>query len=297
MPKETEKINIIYSGNGIINGEMDLESFASSVLNFGKAINVIKDYLGINKLDIKIVATKEGSFEVDLVLVADIWGSFKNLLNSDSASALLNLVAILGIGSGGVFKLFKFLKGQEPKNIRQDGDNIYITNIDNTTMVFNEKITEIYQDSKFRECMENFAKSPLDSDSIDNITIKHNNDFIEIDKSEKEFYKKVLWTKESDIKNRIYEQTFSIVSLNFNKGNKWKLSDGRGSINVVIKDESFLNKIENNEVQFAKGDKLICEVELIEDVSGEKIISTYSILKIIDHIKPLKTQRFPIFQE
>ncbi|WP_219350014.1 hypothetical protein [Helicobacter sp. 12S02232-10] len=46
-------------------------------------------------------------------------------------------------------------------------------------------------------------------------------------------------------------------------------------------------------MQFAKGDKLVCEVELIEDLSEEKITSTYSILKLKDHIKSPRIRRLP----
>lgn len=36
-----------------------MQFFATSALDFGKGINVIRDRLGIDKFDIKIVATKE----------------------------------------------------------------------------------------------------------------------------------------------------------------------------------------------------------------------------------------------
>ncbi|PAF51994.1 hypothetical protein [Helicobacter sp. 13S00477-4] len=295
MEKDIKKLNITYSGEGIVNGEIDLENFASSILNFGKALQVIKKYLGIENLDIKVIATKEGSFEVDLALITQGWEAFKNLFSSQEASVLANLITVLGIGGvgSGIIALYQHLKGKEPKHIQKNEDNISITNQNNITLNFSSVVVDIYQDIKFREYMENFAKTPLDSDFIDKINIKHNDKILQIPKSDKEFYKKALWTKDTDIQTRIYTQTFSIVTLTFNKFNKWKLADSRGNINAIIKDEMFLSKIENDEIEFAKGDKLICEVELIEDLSEDKINASYSILKVKEHIKSSKARRLP----
>ncbi|PAF43533.1 hypothetical protein [Helicobacter sp. 11S02596-1] len=96
---------------------------------------------------------------------------------------------------------------------------------------------------------------------------------------------------------RTYTQTFSIASLAFNKNSKWRLSDDRGNINAVIKDEVFLDKIEKNEIEFAKGDRLVCEVERIEDLSQEKISATYAILKVKEHIKSPKVIALPGFEK
>lgn len=291
MNKNTQKLNISYIGEGIKNGEIDLESFATSILNFGKMVNIVKNHFNIDNLDIKIIATKEGSFEVDLVLISEGWETFKNLFGSNGANALANVMTILGCG--GIFGLYKHLKGKEPKKIEQNGDNISITNESNITLVFNSGVVILYQNPNLREYAENFIKSPLDTDSIDEIKIKSNDEVLEIKKDEKDYFRKSLYTKDSDKTTRVYTQTFSIISLTFNKNNKWKLADGRGNINATIKDEEFLQRIENDEVQFAKGDKLVCEVELIEDLSEEKIASTYSILKVKDHIKSPRARRLP----
>ncbi|PAF49076.1 hypothetical protein BKH41_03010 [Helicobacter sp. 12S02232-10] len=62
---------------------------------------------------------------------------------------------------------------------------------------------------------------------------------LEIKKDERDYFKKTIYTKDSDKKIRVYTQAFSIISLAFNKNNKWKLADGRGSINAAIKDADF----------------------------------------------------------
>lgn len=289
MQKDIQKLNITYSGDGIINGEIDLESFATSILNFGKALSVIRSHLCIENIDIKIIVTKEGSFEVDLALIQSGWESFKSLFSSPETNAIATVITIFG----GVISLYSHLKGEKSKKIEQKGDNIFITNINNDTLVFNQTIVNIYEDTKFREGIESFVKSPLDTESIDKITIKHNDELLEIDKSEKEFYKKNLLTKDEYTQTRVYTQTFTIVTLAFEKNNKWKLADARGVISASIKDEVFLNRIESGEIQFAKGDRLICEVELVEDFNEEKIKSTYTILEIKEHIKSPKVGRLP----
>ncbi|WP_143428772.1 hypothetical protein [Helicobacter sp. 11S02596-1] len=177
-----------------------MESFATSILNFGKAIQVIKESLEIEeKLDVKIIATKEGSFQVDLVLATQgMWQSFKGLFASEGASAITNIMSMLGIGIsglGGLFALYKHLGGKEPKNIEEKGNIVLIVDDGGIALDFAKKVVEIYQNPKFREYMENFIKNPLDSDEIDVISVKYNNDVLEIPKSDKDFYKKTFGQK------------------------------------------------------------------------------------------------------
>ncbi|PAF46250.1 hypothetical protein BKH46_08400 [Helicobacter sp. 12S02634-8] len=87
---------------------------------------------------------------------------------------------------------------------------------------------------------------------------------------------------------RFYTQIFGIVSVSFDKDDEWVLVDGRGSINIVIKDEEFLQGIENKEIELRKGDRLVCEVELIEDLNNIGIILSYSIVKVKEHKRSLK---------
>ncbi|PAF41439.1 hypothetical protein [Helicobacter sp. 11S03491-1] len=291
MSKNIKKLNITYSGDGIINGEMDLESFSASILNFAKAMQVAKKYLDIGNLDIKIMAAKEGSFEVDLAFgVKEGWEALKGFFNSEHSSALANFLTI----TGSVFALFKFLKGKEPKETKEKGDKISITNQDNISLEFNPNVFKIYQDSRFGEYIEKFS-DPLYSEEIKSIKIQYDEKISELLKTEREFYTKPFTAKDPNITRRVYTQTFGIASLNFQEGKKWKLFDGRGNISVFMKDESFLKRIANNEIDFAKGDKLVCEMELIEDLSEEKIKSSYYVLEVKQHIKTPRSVKLPGF--
>jgi hypothetical protein len=79
-------------------------------------------------------------------------------------------------------------------------------------------------------------------------------------------------------------KVFSIVSLSFKAGNKWRLSDGHGSAkSVTVHDAEFLEKIDSNDVRFGKGDLLIFNVREVDRRTPKGLKSEYEILRVIEH--------------
>ena len=78
----------------------------------------------------------------------------------------------------------------------------------------------------------------------------------------------------------------SIVALSFKEENKWRLTDGDNQFYVKIQDEDFWNKVDTNEIVFAKGDRVKVDllVRQLEKESGN-LQTEYTALKILDHVK------------
>ena len=76
---------------------------------------------------------------------------------------------------------------------------------------------------------------------------------------------------------------FSILSLAFKKGNKWRLYDGNAQINALISDDMFLKRVNSNEIAFAKGDILICDVAIIQKRTRDGLKTDYEVIKVVKH--------------
>ena len=94
--------------------------------------------------------------------------------------------------------------------------------------------------------------------------------------------------KEDDIIENEIVSIYSIVSLTFKEDNKWTLNDGNSVIKATINDESFLQKIEDGKIAFAKYDKLKCRVLLRQNIKDKLPKNDYTILEVIDHIQSYK---------
>ena len=79
---------------------------------------------------------------------------------------------------------------------------------------------------------------------------------------------------------------FSIVSLSFKQGNKWRLNDGRTTLNVTVVDDEFLRRVDHSEVAFSKGDILICDVRVETRERPGGLHAEFFIERVIEHRKP-----------
>lgn len=76
---------------------------------------------------------------------------------------------------------------------------------------------------------------------------------------------------------------FSIVTLTFKDGNKWRLYDGNATINAVISDLEFRRRVNANLVHFTKSDVLICNVRVRQWQTSSGAKTEYEILEVLEH--------------
>jgi hypothetical protein len=71
--------------------------------------------------------------------------------------------------------------------------------------------------------------------------------------------------------------------LSFKDGQKWRLNDGHGAKSVTVSDAEFVDQVNRNQIRFAKGDVLICEVIERARVSPKGLKAEYEIVKVLEH--------------
>ncbi|HMN86456.1 MAG TPA: hypothetical protein PKA74_10765, partial [Bauldia sp.] len=88
--------------------------------------------------------------------------------------------------------------------------------------------------------------------------------------------------REAGVFESRFRAPFSIVSLSFKEGNKWRLHDGKSVINAMVEDKDFIDRVNRNELSFAKGDILICDVRVITRQEPKGLKADYFIERVIE---------------
>ncbi len=92
-----------------------------------------------------------------------------------------------------------------------------------------------------------------------------------------------------------HPQHFSIASLSFKEGNKWRLSDGENVYNVQIKDEKFLERVNSNLETFAKDDILKVRLKTTRQLGPDgKLKTEHVIPEVLEHRSATRISQLPL---
>ena len=137
-------------------------------------------------------------------------------------------------------------------------------------------------DPQVRAGLQGVVADPLDKDGIETVRFGPKGAGEVIPESEAYAFRAPLELDGDVLVNR-YRRAFSIVSLSFKDGQKWRLNDGHGPKAVRMSDMEFEDKVDRNEVRFAKGDVLTCDVIERARITPKGLKSEYEIVKVIEH--------------
>jgi hypothetical protein len=104
---------------------------------------------------------------------------------------------------------------------------------------------------------------------------------LEISKSEVEYFE--YEDTEEELADTEREMNLQIISLSFKEDNKWRVTDGGEPFSATIEDTAFLNKIDNDEIAFSKGDYLRCKVREKQYRSSKRLKIERSIIEVLEH--------------
>lgn len=293
-------MTLVFDGPSVDDGEIDVQDLAPALLAMGELIQAANQEINGNKaqISVKVRATAEGSFEVDLALIQSFLENTKILFdfaaeNKDGIAAANELTELLFkfVGGtvtmgGGLFALVKFLKGRKPDKIEHNGGDVYI-HIGDNHFVTNQRTIQLAESVAVREQAKK-AISSLSNNGIDKIKVKRSgHDDLEVSKSEVGYFE--YEETEEELADETRTMTLQIISLSFKEDNKWRVTDGGEPFSATIEDSTFLNKIANNEIAFSKGDYLVCEVRERQFRSSKGLKKERSIIEVKDH-KPAAQQ-------
>jgi hypothetical protein len=286
---------IIFDGDSVKDGTIDVKNLAPALLSLNEILTdanrLIKNDFDIT---LNVKSLPQGSFDVDLIVaISGFIEEVVKIFSSNEVTSLTNLLQILGISGGlyGLFKLIKKSKGKKPQNIRFiDEKEVVVFEFDDETIEAPKGTEILYNDRKIRENSRKFLK-PLESEGIDRISFKKDDEIFHIDKGEERYFE-IPEEREEPLLDRTDEKIFQIIQLWFKEENKWKLFDGISTYFVTIKDTQFLDKIDKNKESFSKGSLLKVKLRTYQFRRGIDLNTEYEIIEVLEHIKPREQLSF-----
>jgi hypothetical protein len=268
--------------------EIDLDILIESLVSYSCVAQETSAYLSQGeKVDIKIKATKQGSFAVELIL--KVAKNTASLFSAENISLASEIVAIIG----GLYGLKKWIaKYGKPEIIRPtDDENINISN-KNGNITINKNVYNIYNEKpQVRENLRKTFAKLKEKEEIDDFSLK------DIDTGQEIFNVSrcdfsALASDDDEVEQRKQKvikekQELFVFKVVFKDNYKWEFFYQGIKIYALIDDKMFFSKIEKGEIAFRSGDKLIVDLQ-IEQIFNESantfVNESYNVLSVIEHI-------------
>lgn len=294
-------LTLVFDGSAVTDGEIDIQDLAPALLAMEELIQAANHEINGDKakISVKVQATAEGSFEVGLMIFQFLTENTEAYLdfaleNEDKIAAANELTDLLfkivggaaTVVGGGVFGLIKFLKGRKPDRIEEKAKEVYVY-IGDTYFVTNKQAIKLVESVAVRKPAKK-AVSTLSKDGIDNIQVQRSGqETLSVSKGDVGYFE--YNDNEEELMDEVRPMTLQIINLSFKEDNKWRVTDGGEPFSATIEDIAFLNKIDNNEIAFSKGDYLFCDVRERQFNTSNGLKKERTIIEVKDH-KPAAKQ-------
>ena len=286
-------LTITYDGEALRDGVMDVRDLAPALLAVGQLFDAANTALNGTEAEIKVQmrATGAACFSIDLQVVQSIVHKVTHIFAGEEATSAANLMTLI-FGGGGVFGLIRWLSGKNPKSVEKLDAGMARVTAENGTAL-NVPLAEIrlYSDIAMRVAIERVVAEPLAKPGIDRFEVRNETgDVASVGKDEAIHFARPDMPDET-ITEDVRRAAYSIISLAFKEDNKWRLSDGASQISARIADQAFLDRVEGNQIAFAKGDILICEVRVTATQTPSGLKTDYVVERVVEHRPAMRQLR------
>ncbi|MFW8565411.1 hypothetical protein [Orrella sp. 11846] len=229
---------------------------------------------------------KSGSFGIDFVLSTDFLTRVQDLFASDTASAITNATGILAAlgfaanqGCRGLLHVIQWLRGRTIQQI-ETKSNTAIVHVDGEQLEIQLPILTLFRDVAVREAAQRMLE-PLSRQGVEKFYVGTDNLISATITAQQAQWFVAPQAQDKLLVDEIRKIIFSIISLTFKEDNKWRLHDGMSTINAIISDVDFQHKVDRNQINFAKGDILVCDVRVRQWQSAQGAKTDYEVIRVL----------------
>ena len=277
------EFDISYNGPALVDGRMNVRDLAPAMMAVGSLFESTNELLNADRaaVNINVRATSSGSFHILFEILQNPGiNSINDIIST--AKDIVNLIIGGGTIAVGLFALVKWLRGRKPE-IERINEGMFRLRLENgETYDIPTELLMMYQDANVRSALAGTVR-PVKEEGIETFEIRENDEVvIEVSGNYVEYF------DAPQIQELILDETrsqaFSIVSLAFKEGNKWRLTDGQATFSVSMIDKDFQHKVDNNELSFSKGDLLVCDMRTVQWRTLQGLKTEYEIVTVNKHL-------------
>lgn len=267
--------------------EVDIETLIGCLMHTSNIIQEVNRSLGTEKkIEVKIKALEQGSFEIHIELIEKLLDSIFSKDNINISAEIISVVA-------GLYGFVKWLKSKIKKTEKvDDGVEVTLENGDKTTININ--VYNTFNESKIvRESIAKQISALEKNKDISGFKFESNETNVYISDEEFSSVVKTISSLNSEakepIKDILEDRKILIIRPSFDKDLKWDFVFDGQKISAKMNDEAMIKVIDNGE-QFAKGDYMLVDIEVTkfyDNDLGVHLITkdSYKILRYKEHIK------------
>lgn len=267
--------------------QIDANTLISALVSYQAIITEANKVLGggVKSIDLRVNAIEKGSFIVDVSLAENL---LKQIFSGDTMEYLANLGAVVG----GVYALYKVLKGK-PAKTENDKKAIEIKYPDEKVSVtLNDCIVKVYNQPMMREAVSKSIEAADTDVNVDGLSIDSGSCTPPVTFKKEEFKEYIYdgFEEEKSIPDEqveIVDAYLTIIALNFEPGSRWMFMYNGFKIQMIVKDDALMKKINEGE-RFGKGDAIRVKMRIVKRYNAVYKAyenKAYKIVEFIEHIE------------
>lgn len=283
MKRET--LCVAYTGEAVDSGAMSVNDLAPALLALSNLIGAANRLLNNDEstVDVRLNAHLErGSFEMSFEIIQSLSDQIKLLFNdSYSIEDILNHIGLFCTVSGftGVtlFQLIRWIRNRKIDKVEETDKKTIKISIEEEVKEVSTATWTLYKSHRVKQQLEGVLH-PLTKDGVESFEVrdKKNEEVTEkITKEEISLFStptdEILSTKKAIVK---------ILSVNFEKGLKWKFNSGDSKFLATVNDDKFMEDVEKGKISFKAGDTLIVELETRQQIFFDTVKETIKVVKV-----------------
>ena len=287
--KNKHCFNIKYEKNS---HSLEAETYATTLVSINRLLREIN--YSINPaggdISLSVIAENRGSFDVLMEI-----SSFITENQTVIAAVIQTLPQIVSIALQ-IIQLKIQLKDKNPDNQKTiiNGDNVEIRDSNNVTICkTNYTIYNLFNKNQVVDdaISEQFKAIEKDNE-IQSVSFTNNDEKVVINREEFQYLskKRIVTNDESEITNESVTLVISKLNLEHPHA-KWGFIYNGTSINAYIEDAIFWERTLDGDEMFARGDRLLCNMQVKREFDnnlGVFLNKEYTIIKVMKHVRQPK---------